>query len=104
MVLVGKCIHCGTKLVVDLDGRRGMATLEHNVPRNPGGRDELENLALACTRCNNTKGIHHDAKSSDDPGLRRVIETLATRRRNRMRAPIAVPGFDLPPLPSDDEV
>ncbi|MGB5812324.1 MAG: HNH endonuclease [Polyangiales bacterium] len=87
-VLQGKCIHCQRKLTLDLDGRAlGDATLEHIIPRHHGGTDDLENLAIACARCNSEKGLRHDHKSKDDPALRAVIETLEARRRARFRDP-----------------
>ena len=43
------------------------ASIEHIVPRTHGGDDSPENLALACARCNQEKGIHHDSKSLTDP-------------------------------------
>lgn len=99
-VLVGKCIHCNRKLALELDGapsRSGTpATLEHIVPRTHGGANALDNLAIACFGCNSGKGHRLDWRRADDPTLQRVIETLAMRRRTRMREPL--PGLDLPPL------
>ena len=55
---VGKCIHCGGKLVLGADGTPiSAATLEHIWPRTHGGLTELANLALACARCNRGKGV-----------------------------------------------
>lgn len=33
-----------------------MATPEHLTPRSKGGTDALDNLALACSRCNGARG------------------------------------------------
>jgi 5-methylcytosine-specific restriction endonuclease McrA len=100
-VLMGKCIHCNRKLVVELDGVAvGRVTVEHIVPRHHGGDDAVENLALACARCNAGKGVRHDLKRKDDPGLRHVVETLQARRKQRMRAPLELRGLDLPPPPA----
>lgn len=63
------------------------ATLEHIVPKNHGGTDALENLAIACARCNAEKGLRHDHKHWNDPKLRALIERLQTRRRERLREP-----------------
>jgi 5-methylcytosine-specific restriction endonuclease McrA len=82
---VGKCIHCNAELVVGLDGRTFGATLEHILPRHHGGTDDIENLALACERCNVQKGYRLDARRSDDPRLTAVVEALLARRRERMR-------------------
>ena len=96
-VLTGKCIHCGARHVIDLDGRpRSRASVEHIVPRHHGGTDDLQNLAIACERCNFAKGTRLDARRRDDPTLQRVITTLQERRAGRMRPPL--PGLDLPPL------
>ena len=87
-VWAGKCIHCNRKLVVTLDGDPvNRVTIEHIVPRNHGGTDELDNLALACAGCNQEKGVRHDHKRNDDPRLRAVIDTLQARRRERWREP-----------------
>ncbi|MBK7825563.1 HNH endonuclease [Nannocystis sp.] len=99
-VLCGKCIHCGARHVLEQDGTpRTRATVEHIVPRHHGGRDDLGNLAIACARCNFSKGHRLDARRWDDPTLQRVIATLQARRRERMRPPL--PGLELPPPPDD---
>ena len=85
-VLEGKCIHCQRKLALRTDGTPiNGATLEHIVPKNHGGTDDLENLAIACARCNSEKGLRHDHKRPDDPKLREVIERLQERRSKRLR-------------------
>ena len=95
--LVGKCIHCGSKLALDLTGRPlSSASLEHIVPRTHGGNDALQNLAIACRRCNLQKGYRLDARPQSDPKLGEVIETLRRRRRERWRAPLE--ELALPPL------
>ncbi len=82
----GKCIHCNSKLLVADDGRSlGEATLEHIVPRTRGGTNEVENLAVACARCNREKGIRHDHKRGER--LEHVVAILQTRRRERWRDP-----------------
>ena len=85
-VLEGKCIHCQKKLTLANDGTPlNGATLEHIVPRNHGGTDDLENLASACARCNAEKGLRHDHKRRNDPKLREIVERLQARRRERFR-------------------
>lgn len=87
-VWVGKCIHCRTRLTIGPDGRPlDTTTIEHIVPRNHGGTDELPNLALACARCNHGKGARLDRRRSDDPTLAAVIARLQEERRRRWRAP-----------------
>lgn len=98
-VLVGKCIHCQSALVVPIDATRPTAaTLEHILPQTHGGTDALENLALACARCNAGKGMRLDVRSLQDPTLRRVVDHLAERRRARLRPPI----LDLGPAEEDE--
>lgn len=98
-VLSGKCIHCGRRHQLSLDGApHTEATVEHIVPRTHGGTDALDNIAIACARCNRKKGARLDCRRWEDDTLQRVIVTLQTRRRERMRTP---PEFlDLPPLAS----
>ena len=91
-VFEGKCIHCQRKLALSPEGKPlGGATLEHIVPKNHGGTDEVENLAIACTRCNSEKGLRHDHKRADDPRVRQITGKLQARRRGRIRRPI-LPG------------
>jgi 5-methylcytosine-specific restriction endonuclease McrA len=83
---VGKCIHCNAKVLVTLQGETG-ATLEHIEPKTHGGSDAVENLALACARCNSGKGMRLDHRKRSDPTLSKVIETLQARRLERLRNP-----------------
>jgi hypothetical protein len=97
-VLAGKCIHCKRKLAVDLAGNPlSHETVEHIVPRTHGGTDAIENLAIACSRCNQGKGARLDPRAWDDETLQRVISTLRDRRAARMRPPLD--GLELPPQP-----
>jgi 5-methylcytosine-specific restriction endonuclease McrA len=82
---VGKCIHCNARLVVSLEGESYGATVEHILPRTHGGTDDLENVALACARCNAKKGVHLDPRHAKDPRLVHVIELLRARRKKRWR-------------------
>ena len=98
-VLYGKCIHCRRRHEIAADGTPlTSATLEHIVPRTHGGGDELENIAIACARCNGLKGARLDCRDWDDPTLQQVIETLRARRRARRREPPS--WVSLPPIPS----
>ncbi len=84
-VLEGKCIHCRRKLQLDRNGTPlNGGTVEHIVPKNHGGTDAVENLAIACARCNAEKGLRHDHKRADDPKLREIIARLQARRRERL--------------------
>lgn len=84
----GKCIHCKAHLYVALDGRPvSRATIEHIRPRTQGGTDALENVALACARCNHQKGSRLDRRRAGDPDLEEMIERLTARRLERWREP-----------------
>jgi 5-methylcytosine-specific restriction endonuclease McrA len=86
---VGKCIHCNSKLVVGDDGRSlGEATLEHVWPQTQGGTDAVENLAVACNRCNREKGSRHDHRLT--PRLEEIVAELRTKRMARWRDPEVV--------------
>lgn len=99
-VLTGKCIHCGKRHSIGLDGDPlTHATVEHIVPRAHGGSNAVENLAIACARCNQGKGSRLDWRGWEDPTLQRVTQTLQARRRERWREPLA--GLDLPAPPRD---
>jgi 5-methylcytosine-specific restriction endonuclease McrA len=85
----GRCIHCNSALMVALDGRvLGPVTVEHIVPRNHGGADDLPNLALACARCNSEKGLRHDHKRRNDPRRVELEARLLEKRRARWRDPV----------------
>jgi hypothetical protein len=87
---VGKCLHCGRRLVVRDDGRAmGQATLEHMWPQSQGGNDAVENLAVACNGCNREKGSRHD-HGKRASRLDEVVAVLRERRRERWRDPASV--------------
>lgn len=91
----GKCIHCKAHLYVGLDGRPvSRATIEHIRPRTHGGTDDLENLALACARCNNQKGSRLDNRAANDPALEAMVQRLSERRMERWRGPGREGGRD----------
>ncbi len=85
---IGKCLHCGKRLVVAMDGTPiSRATIEHILPRGHGGTDALENLGLACASCNSEKGVRHDAQSRFDGRLAEVVAALAAKRKERWVEP-----------------
>ena len=87
---IGKCLHCGKKLVVRDDGRAmGEATLEHIWPQSQGGSNAIANLAVACNRCNREKGSRHD-HGKGPQRLDDVVAVLRERRRERWRDPANV--------------
>ena len=52
----GKCIYCGVKL------KNETMQLDHVIPRIKNGNTRVDNLALACPRCNASK----NGKSLDE--------------------------------------
>jgi 5-methylcytosine-specific restriction endonuclease McrA len=87
-VWIGKCLHCNTHLIVDLKGEPvSRATIEHIVPQAHGGTEELENLGLACARCNHGKGRRHDHRYHKDARAQELVQRLLARRRERWREP-----------------
>ena len=67
-VWVGKCIHCNRKLIIaDTGAPISRATLEHIWPRNHGGGNAIENLAIACAGCNREKGGRHESEARAAP-------------------------------------
>ena len=101
-VLSGKCIHCRRRHEITSDGEAlTSATVEHIIPKTHGGDDSIDNIAVACTRCNVLKGSRLDCRRWDDPLLQRVIATLQERRRARRRPPLEWRDLRAP-APTDD--
>ncbi|NVK54469.1 MAG: HNH endonuclease, partial [Alteromonadaceae bacterium] len=44
------CLYCGNRY------RSGQLTRDHIIPRSRGGRNNWQNVATACARCNHQKG------------------------------------------------
>lgn len=84
---VGRCIHCNTKIFVTPDGLTD-GTIEHIKPLCVGGDPtDPRNLALACSRCNNRKGIEHDTHAGKGGRADEVIAALQAKRAERWREP-----------------
>ena len=85
---VGKCLHCNRKISLSGDGvSEGNATLEHIMPRNHGGTDDLSNLGIACARCNNQKGKRIDCLPVSDARFQTMIQRLFERKEARLHPP-----------------
>ncbi len=96
-VWMGKCLHCNSHLAVSLAGDPiSRATIEHILPRTAGGTDAVENLALACARCNGSKGIRIDHLGPSNPRFIEVVDRLRERRRKRWRDPERTDEEDAP--------
>lgn len=86
---VGRCIHCNTRVYVGVSGWT-QATVEHINPLCAGGDNtDPRNLALACQRCNNEKGVRHDQHVGKGGRADEVIIALQGKRLARWREPIA---------------
>ena len=85
-VWLGRCLMCNAGVMANQRGAllEG-ATLEHILPRHHGGDDAPGNLAIACKRCNNSKGVRIDNLRREDPRRREVTLALLERRRLRWR-------------------
>lgn len=71
------CQYCGKKgifenfhgrfRVYEIVGQDGKIPFEidHVVPEFLGGKNDVENLKLACRRCNRSKGARHGKKAND---------------------------------------
>lgn len=91
---VGRCIFCNAKLGVPLSGDADRhVTVEHIVPRNHGGTDAPENLALACAQCNGEKGRRHDHRDRNDARRLEVTGALLERRKERWPAGARAPSW-----------
>jgi len=85
-VWLGKCIQCNRKLYILIDGTPiSEATIEHIIPKNHGGGDNLENLAISCKNCNNFKGRTLDIQKRGHSTLEKVISSLSSKRMSRWR-------------------
>lgn len=52
-------------------------TLEHIIPKSKAGTDDLDNLALACSACNNSK---YDKTESIDPLTKQTVLLFHPRK------------------------
>lgn len=85
-VWVGKCIQCNRKLIISETGKPiSEATIEHIIPRNHGGSNEIENLAISCAACNSLKGRKLDNKKRGHPGLEKIIASLQEKRLKKWK-------------------
>lgn len=50
------CHYCGERL------DRHTFQVDHRIPKDRGGTDELENLVASCQSCNASKGNRNDAE------------------------------------------
>lgn len=100
-----RCLHCRSALYVSDEGvTTNGATLEHIIPQSwfekraafdlivdLSGPDDVRNLALACPRCNQGKGLNHDKAGPSNPRAREVVQALFAKRQARYVAPDEVP-------------
>jgi hypothetical protein len=86
------CCWCGCD-ATHLRGKSNSATVEHIIPRSKGGSDDMENLAMACERCNTRRGVTDIDVFMSGKGnpvgtkiSTRESQRLARERRYRKRA------------------
>lgn len=87
----GRCLICSGPLRFDAETGEG-ASVEHIVPRSPGGGNDLENLGIAHRRCNGEKGIHWDGgrrRPAQPERYSELVGRLLRTRRARWRDPAA---------------
>jgi 5-methylcytosine-specific restriction endonuclease McrA len=95
-----RCLHCRSALYVFDEGvTSNGATLEHIIPQSwfekraaadliadLTGPDDVRNLALACPRCNQGKGLNHDKAGPSNHRAREVVQALFAKRQARYNA------------------
>jgi 5-methylcytosine-specific restriction endonuclease McrA len=52
----GLCHLCKQTVSLGDEGSPRYATIDHVIPLSRGGKDHIDNLALACRECNERKG------------------------------------------------
>lgn len=53
----GKCLYCGKSCIENTNHEDpAKATIDHIRPKSKGGKDSLDNLAIACRPCNKERG------------------------------------------------
>lgn len=57
-----------------------LATLEHLVPRGSGGKDALDNLVVACSRCNQKRGTETHQEHMDELAMKDKTSRRMPRR------------------------
>jgi 5-methylcytosine-specific restriction endonuclease McrA len=80
----GMRLICGGPLRFDARTGEG-ATIEHILPRNLGGGNDLRNLGVAHRRCNGEKGRRWDPPARRRRDLARYNELLERPRMERAR-------------------
>ena len=51
-----RCCWCGQGVIPE-PNKKNSATIEHIIPKSQGGSDDMSNLAVACSSCNNKRGV-----------------------------------------------
>lgn len=74
-----KCCWCGVECS-PIPNTKTSATIEHVTPRSHGGDDSWDNLAMACARCNHSRG-----NMSVEEFLVRVKRGEITKKAEKIR-------------------
>lgn len=72
-----RCCFCGVRMGYGL-GLDVQPTFEHVLPRSHGGSDSLDNLVIACHRCNTTRGYASDLGTPRQSKLITIEDRLRT--------------------------
>jgi CRISPR/Cas system Type II protein with McrA/HNH and RuvC-like nuclease domain len=51
------CRYCERETIISKKPCPAQRTVDHVLPVSKGGKDELDNLVLACRSCNSAKGV-----------------------------------------------
>ena len=62
------CKYCG--VLFEFASKKRLMTIDHRVPLCNGGTNDIENLVLACNRCNNMKSDYPE----DDPLFQEYLQ------------------------------
>ena len=68
-----RCVYCGRDLLADFDAFM-IAEEDHLVPKSKGGKDEAENIVIACAVCNRLKGNYTPTDEYDSAKRKEYIE------------------------------
>lgn len=79
-----RCYYCGNRFRDDVPGLR--CTVDHIVALSRGGTNELCNLRLACSHCN-------QRKAALEPGVYEASSELFRRQRRALRDELVTLGY-----------
>lgn len=78
-----KCCWCGLR-TTHIAGKKNSATIEHIIPVSKGGSNSIENLAMACSSCNNNR------KDTEIKNIRYINNKAIFRSKDGMKSSKAI--------------